>query len=89
MTHQTIILFIIALALLITLIQLIKKKPQYLVLLGIRGFLTIFFIHFVNFLCGAAKLTTLIQVNPISLLSGAFLGIPGILLLYLSKLYLL
>lgn len=89
MEHQMIILSIVFACLFFALIYIIKNKPQYLVLLGIRGFLSMFFIQFINYLCETANLATIIQVNPLSLLSGAFLGIPGILLMYISKIYLL
>lgn len=89
MTHKIIIFAIVALFLLAALFQLIKNKPQYLVLLGIRGFFSVILIHVINYLCEISKLSTLIQVNPLTVAGGAFLGMPGILLLYVSKIYLL
>ena len=89
MDHKTILLIIFAAALLFAACQIIKNKPQYLVLLGIRGLLTHFFIQFLNYICTAASLSVLVLPNVFSILVGAFLGFPGILLLYLSKIYLL
>lgn len=89
MNHQIIILCIVGIALFLTLFQLIKNKPQYLVLLGIRGLFTMLFIQFVNYLCSVISLPSIIQTNPLSIASGSILGIPGIILLYAAKIYLL
>ena len=89
MTHKIIILCIVGAALLFTLFHLIKNKPQYLVLLGIRGLFYFFFIQFINYLSGLAQLPSIIQANILSTVWGSFLGIPGIILLYAAKLYLL
>ena len=89
MSHKIIILGIVGAALLFTLFYLIKNKPQYLVLLGIRGLLSLLFIQFINYLSGLAHLPSLIQANVLSTVCGSFLGIPGIVLLYAAKIYLL
>lgn len=89
MKHQIIILCIIGAALLFTLFQLIKNKPQYLVLLGIRGLFSMFFIQFINYLSDLARLPSIIQPNVFSTACGSLLGIPGIILLYAAKIYLL
>lgn len=89
MSHAALILFIVAAALVLTLASLIKNRPQYLVLLGIRGLFSFFFFRILNKICLAAGLPSMIAANPISLAVGSLLGFPGILLLYLSKLYFL
>lgn len=89
MTHKLIILIILTFFFLFALLQMIKNKPQYLVLLGIRGFLCMILIQIINALCEIFHLTTVIQGNPFTLITGAFLGAPSILFLYLSKIYLL
>ena len=89
MTHKIIILCNVGAALLFTLFHLIKNKPQYLVLLGIRGLFSFVFIQFINYLSGLAQLPSIIQANILSTVWGSFLGIPGIILLYAAKLYLL
>ncbi len=89
MNHKHIIIFFISIALIFCLIHLIKNRPQYLLLLGIRGLLCTCLIRFVNYLCTLSGLSLFILANPISIFTGALLGFPGILLLYLSKLYLL
>ncbi len=89
MTHETIILFIVFSAFLFTIAGLIKNRPQYLVLLGIRGLFSFLFFRIINKICFAAGLPSIIAANPLSIAAGSVLGFPGILLLYLSKLYLL
>jgi hypothetical protein len=46
-----------------------------------------FFLHFVNYLCATANLAIVIAANPVSVATGAFLGLPGIILLYASGIY--
>ncbi len=89
MIHKVIIIAILTLCFLFALLQMIKNKPQYLVLLGIRGFFCMILIQIINALCEIFHLSTILQGNPFTLISGALLGAPGILLLYLSKIYLL
>ncbi len=88
MSHQIILLTILSSAFLLAAIKLIKNRPQYLILLGIRGLLSCFFIQFINYVCSNANLSVLIAPNPLTIGVGSFLGFPGVLLLYLSSLYL-
>ena len=88
MSQKAILAFIFLAAIAYTFFKVIKNKPEYLLLLGIRGLFSLFFIHFVNYLCTANHLSTVVAANPISLTTGAFLGIPGIVLLYASGIYL-
>lgn len=71
------------------LFKVIKNKPEYLLLLGIRGLFSLLFIQFINYLCSLNQISSVVAANPVSLATGAFLGIPGIVLLYASKIYLL
>lgn len=87
MAQKTIFLVIFFLFSLISFSKLIKNKPEYLVLLGIRGLFSLFFIHFINYLCAAQNFVTVIAANPFSLITGAFLGLPGLILLYALGIY--
>lgn len=89
MTHQTILLVILTAALFFTFCQIIQNKPQYLVLLGIRGLFAHVFIQLIHGICQAANLSVLLLPNVLTLSVGALLGFPGILLLYFFRLYLL
>lgn len=88
MSHQAILILILAAVFTYTIVRVIKNKPEYLLLLGIRGLFTVFFIHLLNYLCTAASLATVIAANPLSIAIGAFLGLPGIIFLYASGVYL-
>lgn len=88
MSQTTIFLILLIVIAFFSLFYIIKNKPDYLVLLGIRGLISYFLIQFVNYLCAAAKLSVIILANPVTLFVGAVLGFPGVLLLYLAKLYL-
>lgn len=88
MSHKTILLAVFCLVVLTLFFYIIKNKPDYLVLLGIRSLLSYVLIQFVNYLCTAAHLSVLILANPITVFLGGLLGFPGILLLYLTSLYL-
>lgn len=87
MSHKIIFLLLFSIALIISFSKLIKNKPEYLVLLGIRGLFSLFFIHFINYLCAAQNFVTVIAANPFSLITGAFLGLPGLILLYALGIY--
>ena len=88
MSHKTILLAVFCLVVLTLFFYIIKNKPDYLVLLGIRSLLSYVLIQFVNYLCTAAHLSVLILANPITVFLGGLLGFPGILLLYITSLYL-
>lgn len=88
MSHKAILALILITTLTFTIIKVIKNKPEYFLLLGIRGLFSMFFIHIVNYLCTTASLATVVAANPISLAFGAFLGLPGLILLYASGIYL-
>jgi inhibitor of the pro-sigma K processing machinery len=87
MSHKAILLLIFFCTLTFATVKIIKNKPGYLLLLGIRGLFTLFFLHFVNYLCATANLAIVIAANPVSVATGAFLGLPGIILLYASGIY--
>ena len=89
MSHKTILALIFIAAITYTFFKIIKNKPEYLLLLGIRGLFSIFFIHFINYLCTANQFITVIAANPLSVGIGALLGLPGLILLYASGIYLL
>ena len=88
MSHKTILLAVFCFIFLTLFFYIIKNKPDYLVLLGIRSLLSYVLIQFVNYLCTAAHLSVLILANPITVFLGGLLGFPGILLLYITSLYL-
>lgn len=88
MTHKTILLAVFCFVLLIIFLSIIKNRPDYLVLIGIRGLLSYLLIQFIQFLCIHAQLPLLILANPISVAAGGLLGFPGIFLLYTLRLYL-
>lgn len=88
MNHKTLLLAVFFLVFLITLLHIIKNRPDYLVLVGIRGLLSYFMIQLIQFLCIRAHLPALILANPVTLATGGFLGFPGIFLLYALRLYL-
>lgn len=85
MNQKTVFLILLALVLFCIFISIIKNKPDYLVLLGIRGLLSYILIQFLKFLCSAAHTSVLLTGNPITICVGAILGFPGILLLSLLR----
>lgn len=89
MSHKTILALILIAAITYTFLKIIKNKPQYLLLLGIRSLFSMFFIHFINYLCTANHFITIVAANPLSIGIGAFLGLPGLILLYASGIYLI
>lgn len=89
MSHQAILLAIFLFVCLLLLFYIIKNRPDYLVLVGIRGLLSYILIQFIRVLCVSAQTPVLLFANPLTLSAGGLLGFPGILLLYAVKLYLL
>lgn len=87
MSHKAILALIFITAISYTFLKVIKNKPEYLLLLGIRGLFSMFFIHFINYLCTVNHFMTIIRANPVSIGIGAFLGLPGLILLYASGIY--
>ncbi len=88
MNHKTILLSVFCLVLLVTFFHIIKNRPDYLVIVGIRGLFSYLLIQFIQLLCTRAHLPALILANPVTLSAGGLLGFPGILLLYALRLYL-
>lgn len=89
MSHKAILALILIAVVTCIFVTTIKNKPEYLLLLGIRGLFSIFFIHFINYLCTANHFITVIAANPLSIGIGALLGLPGLILLYASGIYLI
>ncbi|MDO4556819.1 MAG: pro-sigmaK processing inhibitor BofA family protein [Lachnospiraceae bacterium] len=88
MSHKAVLAIIFLTISAYTLYKIIKNKPEYLLLLGVRGLFSIFFLHFINYICTANQIAPVVSANPASLCVGAFLGIPGIVFLYASGIYL-
>jgi len=88
MDHKTIFLALFLILFLASFLYIIKNRPDYLVILGIRGLLSSFLIQFINYLCTFLHLPVLVFANPVTLCAGGLLGFPGILLLYAVRLYL-
>lgn len=89
MSHKTILALILIASITYSFLKIIKNKPEYLLLLGIRGLFSMFFIHFINYLCTANHFITVVAANPLSIGIGALLGLPGLILLYASGIYLI
>ena len=87
MRHETIFIVLSCLVLFFLFFHIIKNRPDYLVLLGIRGLLSYIMIQFVNFACQTASLPIFISTNLLCLSAGSVLGFPGIRLLYAVRFY--
>jgi len=87
MNHKSILLAFFCFVIFALFIYIIKNKPDYLVLLGIRSLFSYVLIQLINYLCTAAQLSVLLLANPLTLFLGGLLGFPGILLLYFTSLY--
>ena len=59
MSHKTILLAVFCFVFLTLFFYIIKNKPDYLVLLGIRSLFSYVLIQFVNYLCTVAHLSVL------------------------------
>lgn len=73
--------------LLICLITQIKKRPSALLSFLGRSASGLTFLHFFNLFCSVKGIVTYVAVNPLTACISAFLGIPGVLLMYAMRLW--
>lgn len=87
MTQNQIILICTIIAFLAYLTTCIKKRPAILLALFGQGAAGLSFLYLINLFCAARDIVTCVGINPITTAISAFLGIPGILLVYAVNLF--
>lgn len=64
-----------------------KKRPAALLSFLGRSAAGLSFLHCFNLFCAALDIVTYVSLNPLTACVSAFLGIPGVLLLYAVRLW--
>lgn len=87
MNDNTILFLIMGGSLLFFAIYALRKKPEYIVNLAIRGVLGILVIHFVNTVLLSKGISPFVGINVVTTSVVTVLGLPGVGLLYALGVY--
>lgn len=88
MDSSYIIFGILGISVFLYILSYIKKRPAAILTFSCRLTVGLFYIHWFNSFCTARGLSTFIGINlPTALVSG-FLGLPGVMVLYMASLFL-
>lgn len=89
MEQNQMLFYIMAASCMICVMIGIVRKPAYLLLLLFRGIFCSFVIYGIYVLCARKGITAPVNVNFLSIGTGALLGFPGIIALYIAALILM
>ncbi len=87
MNGQTGVIAIVGVCALILLMGAVRKKKEWLLNLVLRTVLGTLAVLSVNMMMEKAGMTVVVGVNPVTLLTSAFLGFPGLAALYGVQFY--
>lgn len=87
MNSQTGVIAIVGVCALILLMGAVRKKKEWLLNLVLRTVLGTLAVVTVNMMMETAGMTVVVGVNPVTLLTSAFLGFPGLAALYGVQFY--
>ncbi len=87
MNSQTGVIAIVGVCALILLMGAVRKKKEWLLNLVLRTVFGTLAVLSVNMMMEKAGMTVVVGVNPVTLLTSAFLGFPGLAALYGVQFY--
>lgn len=87
MNSQTGVIAIVGVCALILLMGAMRKKKEWLLNLVLRTVLGTLAVLSVNMMMEKAGMTVVVGLNPVTLLTSAFLGFPGLAALYGVQFY--
>lgn len=87
MNGQTGVIAIVGVCALVLLMGAVRKKKEWLLNLVLRTVLGTLAVVTVNMMMETAGMTVVVGVNPVTLLTSAFLGFPGLAALYGVQFY--
>ena len=87
MNSQTGVIAIVGVCALILLMGAVRKKKEWLLNLVLRTVLGTLAVLSVNMMMEKAGMTVVVGLNPVTLLTSAFLGFPGLAALYGVQFY--
>ena len=83
------IFYIVATGCMICLMIGIVRKPAYLLVLLLRGAFCAMIVYGISIVCMRKGITAPVNLNILSIGTGALLGLPGIIALYAAAVFLL
>lgn len=89
MGQNEMIFYMVAAGCMVCLMIGIIKKPVYLLVLLLRGIFCAMVIYGVSIICMKKGITAPVNLNMLSIGTGALLGLPGIIVLYAAAVFLL
>lgn len=89
MEQNEMIFYIVAAGCMVCLMVGIIRKPAYLLVLLLRGIFCAAIVYGVSIVCMKKGITAPVNLNILSLGTGALLGLPGIIVLYAAAVLLL
>ena len=89
MGQNEMIFYIVAAGCMVCLMIGIVRKPAYLMVLLIRGVFCAAVVYGISILCMKKGITAPVNLNLLSIGTGALLGLPGIIALYAAAVFLL
>ena len=88
MGQNEMIFYIVAAGCMICLIGIVRK-PAYLLVLLLRGAFCAMIVYGISIVCMRKGITAPVNLNILSIGTGALLGLPGIIALYAAAVFLL
>lgn len=87
MEQNQMLFYIMAIGCTICIMIGIVKKPAYLLVLAVRGFLCSVIIYGIHIFCTRNGVHAPVDLNFLSIGTGALLGMPGIIVLYAVSIF--
>ena len=88
MQQNEMLFYVMAIGCLICLMIGIVRKPVYLLVLLVRGIFCSFIVYGICILCIRKGIVAPVNLNVLSIGTGALLGLPGIIVLYVAAVFL-
>ena len=89
MEQNQMLFYIMAAGCMVCIMIGIARKPAYLLLLLFRGVFCSIVVYGIYILCAKKGITAPVNVNFLSIGTGALLGFPGIIALYVAAVFLM
>ncbi len=89
MGQNEMIFYIVAAGCMVCLMIGIVRKPAYLLVLLLRGTFCAMIVYGISIVCMRKGITAPVNLNILSIGTGALLGLPGIIALYAAAVFLL
>ena len=89
MEQNQMILYVMAIGCTLCVMFGIYKNPAYLLILLIRGFFCSVLVYGIHIVCSRNGISAPVDLNFLSIGTGALLGLPGIIVLYAAGIWII